>query len=368
MALPVPVTVEPMLARLVRELPRGRFRYEPKWDGFRCLAFRDGHDVELRSRNGRPLARYFPELVAGLGALPEPRFALDGEIVLVTAGEFDFAALMRRLHPAASLVERLAREHPAALVVFDVLAVGDDDLRDRPFAERRRRLERLLERAPPPLRITPQTDDPALAEDWLRRFTGGGIDGVVARPLDGRYTPGARTLFKVKHARTADCVVAGFRVHPDRDAVSSLLLGLYGPDGELHHVGVAASFTGARGRELLAELLPLAIPLERHPWRDGFLLGGGAVGRLKGSVGRWDPREMALDWAPIAPERVCEVAFEQVDERRFRHPARFRRWRPDRDPRSCTLDQLSIAPPDFAETLAPGSGVTNPSGSDAAGG
>ncbi len=352
MDLPVATSVRPMLGRLVRELPEGDVRYEPKWDGFRCLVFRDGDEVDLRSRHGRPLARYFPELVAALRGLGDARIVLDGEIVLRSEERFDFAALMRRLHPAASLVERLAREQPADLVAFDLLAVGDEDLRGHPFAERRERLERLLAGAAPPLHLTPQTDRRAVAEHWLARFDGGGLDGVMVKPAELRYEAGARAMLKVKHERTADCVLAGFRIFADRPVVSSLLFGLYDPAGELRHIGVATNFTEPRRRALLEELGPAVIPLDRHPWRGGFLLAGGATGRLRGSAGRWDPAEMPLDWAPLPPERVCEVAYEQVDDGRFRHPGRFRRWRPDREPRSCTLDQLDVTTPPLGTLLA----------------
>jgi ATP-dependent DNA ligase len=319
-----------MLARLARELPVGDFLYEPKWDGFRCLAFRDGDDVELWSRNDRPLARYFPELVAGLRALETDRFVLDGEIVAR-----DFDALLARLHPAASRIELLSRETPAELIAFDVLAVGQDDLRGHPFRERRRRLENLLTSAPP-VRITHATEDAAAAEAWLDEP---GIDGVVAKPLDLPYEPGRRALVKVKRERTADCVVAGFRWLVDRPLPSSLLLGLYDADGALHHVGIAASFSQARRRELLADVRPLVVPLAGHPWEHGFLVEGSRMGKLKGAAQRWVP-EMGQDWVPLAPVRVAEVAYDHLDGDRFRHPARFRRWRPDRDPSSCRLEEL----------------------------
>jgi ATP-dependent DNA ligase len=340
MALPVPTSLRPMLGRLVRDLPEGAVAYEPKWDGFRCLVFCEGGEVDLRSRHGRPLARYFPELVDALASLAEPAFVVDAEIVLAADGRFDFPALMRRLHPARSHVRRLAAEQPASLVAFDCLAAGARDLREHPFAERREALAGLLAGARPPLHLTPHTLDAAVAREWLARFCGGGVDGVMAKPLDAPYQAGARAVLKVKPERTADCVVAGFRAFADRPAASSLLLGLYDARGALLHVGVVASFPEEERRRLVEGLAPLSVPLERHPWRDGYLLGGGATGRLKGSAGRWDPREMPLDWFPVAPERVLEVAFTQVDEGRFRHPGRMRRWRPDRDPRSCTVDQL----------------------------
>jgi ATP-dependent DNA ligase len=296
--------------------------------------------VELRSRNGRPFARYFPEIVAALASIDESRFVVDGELVLVVGERFDFPALMGRLHPAASLVARLAAERPATLVVFDAIAVGDDDLRAQPFVERRARLERLLHDPPPGIELTPQTADAATAERWLHRPPSGGVDGVMAKERSAPYVEGARRLLKVKRERTADCVLAGFRLVPGTPAVSSLLLGLYDGGGALVHVGVCSSFSNRRRRELYAELGDLRMPIDEHPWRAGYLLSGGLTGRLPGSAGRWDPVSMPLDWAPIDPRLVCEVAYEQVDGARFRHPARFRRWRPDREPASCTLDQL----------------------------
>jgi ATP-dependent DNA ligase len=341
--LPVEPPLTPMLGKLVRELPLGDFVYEPKWDGFRCLAFRSGEEVDLRSRHGRALARYFPEVVAGLRALPRERFVLDGEVLVARDGEFDFHSLMARLHPAASRVERLARETPARFMVFDVLALDDANLCDRPLKERRAALEELLADRPAGIHLTPVTDDAAAARRWLDRFQGAGIDGVIAKPRDLPYRPGVRAMLKVKHERTADCVVAGCRASAEPLAVLSLLLGLYEPGGQLRHVGVASGFSRAKGAELAPELAPLVTSLRGHPWERGFLLGGGHMGRLKGAAGRWDPETMAPDWVPLEPRRVCEVAYDQVDDLRFRHAARFRRWRPDREPRSCLLEQLEPA-------------------------
>lgn len=342
-----------MLARLARELPRGDFLYEPKWDGFRCVAFREHEDVDLRSRHDRPLARYFPEIVQTLRGLPQPRLVLDGEVVLMTSEGMDFAALMNRLHPAASRVARLSEENPAQLVAFDLLACGDQDLRERPFAERRRALEALFETTRSDrLRLTPLTDDPTVANRWLERFQGGGIDGVIAKPRDLAYQAGVRAMTKVKLEHTADCVLAGLRLLADPGQVASLLLGLYDAHGNLEHIGVVTSFTRARRRELLEELRPLVVGIQGHPWEDGFLTGGAPLGRLAGAAGRWSPTEMAQDWLPLAPVRVCEVAYDQLDDHRLRHPARFRRWRPDRDPRSCTIDQLTIEAPDIASLEA----------------
>jgi len=321
-----------MLARLARELPRDGYVYEPKWDGFRCLVFRDGDDVDLRSRNQRPLGRYFPELVSALRELPVERFVLDGEIVAA-----DFESLLRRLHPAASRVDRLSIETPASFVAFDLLLSGADDVRARPFLERRRLLEQLFARAKPPLALTEVTDDERRASVWLDARNG--IDGVVAKHRDLRYEPGARAMVKVKRERTADCVVAGFRWLADRPLPSSLLLGLYDDVGALHHIGIASSFAHARRRRLLEEIGPHVVELEGHPWEHGFLLGGGPTGKLPGAAGRWEPG-MTQDWVPLAPLLVCEVAFDQVDGHRLRHPARFRRWRPDRDAGTCSLAQL----------------------------
>ncbi len=333
-----------MLARLARELPRGDYLYEPKWDGFRALAFRDGDDVDIRSRNDRRLARYFPELVDALHGLADRRFVLDGEIVVVRPDEFDFAAVMARLHPAASRVARLRRETPARFIAFDVLAAGDVDLLGAPFVERRARLEALVASGGPHVLATPLTDDPELATEWLERFAGAGVDGVVAKHRGLTYEPGKRAMVKVKNERTAECVVAGFRWMYERDLPGSLLLGLYDERGALRHVGVATSFTKAARRELARELEALVTSLAGHPWEHGFGLERSPLGRLLGAAGRWDPAEMPLEWVPLRPERVCEVAYDQVDGYRFRHPARFRRWRPDRDARSCTLDQLDVKP------------------------
>lgn len=351
MALPVSPPLAPMLARAVAEVPEGGYAYEPKWDGFRCLAFRDGDEVDLRSRHDRGLARYFPEVVEGLLALPATRFVLDGEIVPAVPGGFDFAALMRRLHPSATRVARLRQELPAAFVAFDLLAIGESSLLDRPFADRRAELQTLLagfDRAP--ILLTPTSTDAAIAHAWLSTATGAGVDGVVAKPLGEPYAPGRRTMLKVKAVRTADCVVAGVRLGKN-GLVGTLLLGLYDEAGGLRHVGVVMSMAAGERREATTRLFPLRMPIEAHPWRDGFLMTASPIGRLKGSAGRWTP-DMELDWAPLRPEAVVEVAFTQVDEDRFRHPARLVRWRPDRPPDSCRLDQLAIARPPLHETIS----------------
>jgi ATP-dependent DNA ligase len=328
-----------MLARLVRELPADGYIYEPKWDGFRCLAARDGDQLELISRHGRPLARYFPELVAALSRVEPERWVIDGEVLILIDGRFDFAALMSRLHPAASRVRELAHRTPAMFVAFDLVTVGHEDLSQRGFASRRTRLERVLASPPPLVRLTPATDDRAVAQRWLDEFQGGGIDGVVAKHRDLEYSPGKRAMLKIKHEQTAECVVAGARGSGDPLELWSLLLGLYDDGGALEHIGVASSFSRARRRELAEELAPLAVPLDGHPWELGFLNRGGPMGRLAGAAGRWTP-EMELDWVPLAPERVLEVAYTQVDGYRLRHAAKFVRWRPDRKPESCRLDQL----------------------------
>jgi ATP-dependent DNA ligase len=330
----------PMLARLARTLPREGHLFEPKWDGFRCLAVGAEGRVELWSRHGRPFARYFPELVAALTGLPGDDWTLDGEILVRTGERWDFPALMARLHPAASRVRELADTTPASLFAFDILRAGGSDLADAPFRERRRVLAALLAGARSPLHLTPQTADVELAERWLSQWRGGGIDGVMAKPVDGPYRPGERAVLKVKLEKTADCVPAGFRAFAGTPpTVASLLLGLYDDAGALRHIGVASSFGRTRGRELIEQLTPYIAPLEGHPWEHGFLLEGGSLGRLKGAAGRWAPG-MPRDWIPLTPELVCEVAYEQVDEGRLRHSARLRRFRPDREPRSCSFDQL----------------------------
>ncbi|MFL5839981.1 MAG: ATP-dependent DNA ligase [Thermoleophilaceae bacterium] len=328
----------PMLAKLARELPTGDYVYEPKWDGFRCLAFRNGDDVDLRSRNDRPFARYFPELVDALKHLRPERFVLDGELIVSSEDHFDFNALMARLHPAASRAAELALSTPACFVAFDVVAIGDEDLRAEAFTVRRERLERLLASAGEGVQLTPLTDDPVAARRWLEE-SGPAIDGVVAKRRDQPYSPGARAMIKVKHERTIDAVVAGMRGAPDPLRVTSLLLGLYDDDGTLQHIGVAANLGKRRGAELLAELQSDSVPLAGHPWERGFLVGGGSLGRLRGAAARWTP-DMPQDWVPLAGTRVAEVTFDRADEGRLRYPARLVRWRPDRDPRSCTFDQF----------------------------
>jgi ATP-dependent DNA ligase len=339
---PVEPPIAPMLGKLVRELPRGDFVYEPKWDGFRCLVFRAAGNVELRSRNDRPLGRYFPELVEAIAAVSADCFVLDGEILVVVDGRYDFPALMARLHPAASRVDRLSAAAPATLVAFDLLALGDRDLRGEPLHRRRAALEALIASASERLRVTPATADPERASAWLEGEDGAGVDGVMAKPRDLPYRAGERAMLKVKLERTLDCVVAGLRLLADRPLPSSLLLGLYDETGILAHIGIAGSFSERLRRELLEVLGPLTVPLAGHPWERGFLLEGSPIGRLKGAAGRWAPGEMSLDWIPVAPSRVAEVSYDHIESRRLRHPARFKRWRDDRDPASCTFAQLSI--------------------------
>ena len=345
MKLPVMPPVAPMLAKLARALPEGEgLLYEPKWDGFRCIVFRDGAEVELGSRNERPLTRYFPELADPLRRdLPE-RCVLDGEIVIAGARGLDFDALLQRIHPAASRVRLLAETTPASFVAFDLLALDDRDLRGEPFAERRRMLVAAVAAARAPIHLTPATTDRSVAADWFDRFEGAGLDGVVAKRPDIAYREGERVMVKVKHERTADCVVAGFRWHKEGGTVGSLLLGLYDADGRLHHVGVTASFTAARRRQLIEELAGHRVEdLGDHPWAEWA--GPEAAGaRMPGGQSRWNAKR-DLSWEALRPELVCEVAYDHLQGDRFRHGTTFRRWRPDRDPRSCTYDQLDTAVP-----------------------
>jgi len=345
--------ISPLLARLARTLPEGDILYEPKWDGFRCLVRRENAEVDLRSRNLRPLGRYFPELVDAFKRLPVRRFIVDGEIIVCEGDRFDFPALLARLHPAPSRVERLRRETPAFFVAFDALRTGERNLMGDGARARREELLRLLDEIAPPLFVTPATDDLDVARSWLERFTGNGIDGVIAKPATSRYEPGKRSITKIKLERTADCVVGGMRLYADVPLVASLLLGLFENDGSLRHVGVASSFTHERRSELFNELAPLADQLEGHPWEQGFGLHASPLGRLKGAAARWGPEEPA-DWTPLTPRVVCEVAFDQWEGDRFRHPARFKRWRPDRDPGSCTFEQLVTEPVSLNEILSVG--------------
>ncbi|HEY0705700.1 MAG TPA: ATP-dependent DNA ligase [Polyangia bacterium] len=357
MQLPVNPPVLPMLAKRVDALPPGDgWIFEPKWDGFRALIFRDGDEVFIQSRDEKPLDRYFPELAAPLKAgLPE-KCVLDGEIVIARGQGLDFDALQLRLHPAASRVKMLAEQMPSGVVFFDVLALGDRDLRTTPFQERRALLEDLLKDAAPPLYLTPATRDHATAEDWFRRFEGAGLDGVMAKPAQGPYEPNKRVMLKVKHERDCDCVVAGFRWHKDskETAIGSLLLGLWDDAGELAHVGVCASFTVAKRRELVEFLAPYRTDaLVNHPWQrwaDATSDFTGASSRKPGGQSRWSQGK-DLSWQPLRPELVLQVAYEHMQGTRFRHTAQFRRWRPDKDPKECTFAQLEVVPPHELEAI-----------------
>jgi ATP-dependent DNA ligase len=374
MPWPVPLDLKPMLAKLTREIPSGSgFLFEPKWDGFRCIVFRDGDEIVLQSRNQRPFNRYFPELLPVLAeALPE-HCVVDGEVVVPAAdgpdgaGQgLDFDALQQRIHPAESRVRRLAGETPSSFVAFDLLALGEESLLDVPFGTRRERLAEVLTpvTGTSGVYLTPATTDAAVAERWFTRFEGAGLDGVMAKPLDGIYAPDKRTLVKVKHERTADCAVAGYRIHKDGQGVGSLLLGLYGPAWEpgesgepsetegLHPVGVCSGFSVKFRGELLAEMEPLTHDaLDGHPWAEwaGLLNTGGAP---PGGGSRWQVGK-DMSFVPVRVERVVEVTFGQLEGRRFRHGVQFVRWRPDRTPESCRYDQLEVAEPvGFHEVLA----------------
>jgi ATP-dependent DNA ligase len=339
--------IEPMLAKLAEELPAGgSFLYEPKWDGFRAIVFRGGSELFIQSRDLRPLDRYFPELHDALIARLPDQSIVDGEIVIATPRGLDFDALQLRLHPAASRVTRLARETPASFVAFDLLAVDRRDLRRRPQMERRVELERILARATPPLYLTPVTRDRDMATEWLSRFEGAGLDGVIAKPDKGLYEPGKRAMIKVKHVRTADCVVGGFRWHKNGPGtlIGSLLLGLYDESGSLQHVGVTSSFTTAMRKQLVEELTPLRKrALDRHPWRE-WATGAGEFTRMPGGYSRWSAGK-DLSWEPLRVERVCEVKYDHMQGDRFRHAAIFLRWRPDKQPSDCRYDQLEVTTP-----------------------
>jgi ATP-dependent DNA ligase len=346
MDLPLPPPVGPMLAKLVDALPEGgSWIFEPKWDGFRVLVFREGKELLLQSRDLKPLTRYFPELEAPLlEALPE-RAVVDGELVITGESGLDFEALQLRLHPAASRVKKLASEIPASIVLWDLLCEGDENLTPLPFSERRARLEKALASAKPPVHLTPITRDRAVAADWFERFEGAGLDGVMAKDPDGAYQPGRRVMLKVKHQRTVDVVLAGFRWHKNAKgtAIGSFLLGLYDEHGRLQHVGVAASFTGKRRRELVSELAPLREnALANHPWKEWS--DWERDQRMPGGKSRWS-RDKTLEWEPLRPERVLEVAFDHMQGTRFRHTAHFLRWRPDKPPSDCTYAQLDVTPP-----------------------
>jgi ATP-dependent DNA ligase len=339
--------VQPMLAKSVKGIPDpekyGGLSFEPKWDGFRCVVFKDGDEVELASRNTKPLTRYFPEVVAAMREQLPERCVLDGEIFVSVGERLEFEVLQERIHPAASRIAMLAEKTPASYVAFDLLALGDESYAERPLAERRAALEQALGGLAGPCFLTRTTTDPAEAEEWFHQFEGAGLDGVVAKPLDAPYQQNARTMLKIKHERTADVVVAGYREHktstPEKPLLGSLLLGLYNDEGELQHIGVSASFTAVRRAELIEELQPLVCDISEHPWGrwQEFLTAN--PDRVPGTQSRWSAGK-DLSFTPLRPERVLEVAYDHMEGRRFRHTAQFRRWRTDRDPESCGYEQL----------------------------
>ena len=353
--------VLPMLAKSVKGIPDpAKFEqglsFEPKWDGFRAIIFREGDEVVIASRNTKPLTRYFPEVVEALLANTPDRCVLDGEIVLAIGERLEFEKLQERIHPADSRVRMLAETTPAAYVAFDLLAIGDESLMREPFAVRRARLESELASAKAPVHVTPTTTDTALAEEWFHQFEGAGLDGVVAKPMGEAYSPNGRTMLKIKHERTADVVLAGYRLHktstPEAPLLGSLLLGLY-HEGKLQHIGVSASFTAARRAELIQELRPLEVPLEEHPWGDWAEWAIANPDRVPGTQSRWSQGK-DLSFVPLRPERVLEVGYDHMEGRRFRHTAQFKRWRPDRDPESCGYEQLDEPVSyDLAKVLRP---------------
>ena len=348
-----------MLAKRVDELPAGEtWVFEPKWDGFRALVYRDGDEILIQSRDEKSLNRYFPELLEPLRSSLPARCVLDGEIVIVRGDSLDFDTLQLRLHPAASRVNLLSRQTPASFVFFDLLCRGDQDLRAEPFQSRRRELESLISSVPPPIHLTPATGDRSVAADWFRRFEGAGLDGVMAKSVLGTYEPNKRVMLKVKHQRDCDCVVAGFRWHTkgDRTLVGSLLLGLFDDVGALQHVGVCASFTTEKRRELVESLLPYRTDaLAAHPWRrwaDPEAAVGDVVNRMPGGQSRWSQGK-DLSWEPVRPELVVEVAYDHMQGNRFRHTVQFRRWRTDKNPSDCTYAQLEVVPPQELAAIFP---------------
>ncbi|MCV7198763.1 ATP-dependent DNA ligase [Mycobacterium angelicum] len=357
MDLPVMPPVSPMLAKSVKTIPADA-SYEPKWDGFRSICFRDGDEVELGSRNERPMTRYFPELVAAVQAELPPRCVIDGEIVIATDHGLDFEALQQRIHPADSRVRLLAAQTPASFIAFDLLALGDDDYTTRPFSERRAALVDALEGSGPSIHVTPASTDLATAQRWFDEFEGAGLDGVVAKPLTITYQPDKRVMFKIKHERTADCVVAGYRVHKSGDdAIGSLLLGLYQDDGQLASVGVIGAFPMAERRRLFTELQPLVTGFDGHPWNWAAHQAGERTPR-KNEFSRWNAGK-DLSFVPLRPERVVEVRYDHMEGVRFRHTAQFNRWRPDREPRSCTYEQLEQPVTFSLDDIVPGLGSNN---------
>jgi ATP-dependent DNA ligase len=353
--------VQPMLAKSVKGIPdpakHGGLVFEPKWDGFRCIVFRDGDEVELASRNTKPLTRYFPEVVEAVKASLPERCVLDGELFVAIDDRLEFEKLQERIHPADSRVRMLAETTPAGFVAFDLLALGDESLVKEPFEVRRARLEEALADVVPPIHLTRTTTDAAEAEQWFQRFEGAGLDGVVAKPLGATYQPNARTMLKIKHERTADVVVAGYREHKtstkEKPLLGSLLLGLYDGQGRLQHIGVSASFTAQRRAELIEELQPLVCDdLSEHPWGEWSEWAIANPDRVPGTQSRWSAGK-DLSFTPLRPERVVEVGYDHMEGSRFRHTAQFKRWRPDRDPESCGYEQLEeVVSYDLAEVLS----------------
>jgi ATP-dependent DNA ligase len=348
MDLPVMPPVKPMLAKSVKGVPdadsvEGGLSYEPKWDGFRCIVFRDGDEVLLASRSTKELTRYFPDVVEAFLREAPPRCVVDGEIFVAIDGRLEFEALSQRIHPAASRVKTLAEQTPASFVAFDLLAIDDESLMDEPFSVRRARLEEAFADASAPIHVTRTTTDAAVAEEWFGIFEGAGLDGIVAKPLAKSYAQNGRTMLKIKHARTADVVVAGYRLHktstPERPLLGSLLLGLYADDGLLQHVGVAGSFTESRRAELVELLQPLVVDTADHPWGQWQDADAQASSRLPGGQSRWSGTK-DLSFVTLDPSLVAEVGYEHMEGTRFRHLAQFKRWRPDREPESCTYEQL----------------------------
>jgi ATP-dependent DNA ligase len=354
MKLAVMPPVSPMLAKAVSAIPTGA-SYEPKWDGFRTIVFRDADEVEFGSRNERPMTRYFPELVEAVKAeLPE-RCVIDGEIVIATGAGLDFEALQQRIHPAVSRVSMLSQTTPASFIAFDLLALGDEDYTGHAFIERRTALETALAGAAAPIHLTPATTDRQLAERWFTDFEGAGLDGIIAKPLDGTYQPDKRVMFKIKHERTADCVVAGFRVHKSgANSIGSLMLGLYTDGGVLNSVGVIGAFPTSRRHELFDELQPLVTTFDAHPWNWAAHENGERTPR-KGEGSRWNAGK-DLSFVPLRPERVVEVRYDHMEGERFRHTAQFNRWRPDRAPESCTYEQLEQPITFKLDNIVPGLG------------
>lgn len=338
MKLPLPLDMEPMLSAASETgIPKGDgWEYEPKWDGFRTLVFRDGDEVELVSRGGRPMTRYFPEMPAPFRKLAQKRFVLDGELVVAGSNGLDFGALQQRVHPAESRVRMLSEATPAWYIAFDLLAEGDGDLRRQPLGERRQRLEKLLKAVKAPIFLTPYTRDAKTAEDWFNRFEGAGLDGLIAKSWDGTYVPGKRQWVKIKHQRTADCVVIGWRKTSDGSTLGALLLGLYDKKGNMHYVGHTSSFSAAERKELIAKLKPLQTEIPEEEWRAN-------PGRMPGGLSRWSHGK-DTEWVAVRPDLVCEVSYDKLEAgERFRHATGFIRWRLDKPPRKCGFDQIASA-------------------------